>query len=74
MGIGVEDEEGRCHLSGTLGLVVAVAAHVPLTVAAHTVGIDGQQPSLEVAGGSANFAQGDLEALTVNHRSSTRRS
>ncbi len=70
MRVGVEHEEGWGDLGGAFGLVVAVAAHVPLAEAAHAMRIDGQQPGLEIARGSADLAQGDLEALTVDHGSS----
>jgi hypothetical protein len=43
---------------------------VPLAEAAHAMRIDGQQPSLEMARGPAELAQGDLEALTVQDGSS----
>ena len=60
-GIDVQDEEGLGRLDGPLPAILAVGPHVPLAVAAHAMGIDGQQPAPEVARGAADLAEGDLE-------------
>ena len=60
-GIDVQHEEGLGRLDGPLPGILTVGSHVPLAEAAHAMGIDGQQPALEMARGAADLAQGDLE-------------
>ena len=55
-------------LMGRSRLVMAVGPHVPLAEAADAMGIDGQQPALEVARGAADLAQGHLEVQAVGDR------
>ena len=64
-GVDVQDEEGLGRLDGPLPAILAVGPHVPLRVAAHAVGIDGQQPAPEVARGATDLAQGHLEVQAL---------
>ena len=48
-GIDVEREEGLSGLGGPFPVILAMEPHVPLAEAAYAMGIDGQQPALEVA-------------------------
>ena len=67
-GIDVQDEEGLGRLDGPLPGILTVGPHVPLGVAAHAMGIDGQQPAPEVARGAADLAEGDLEVEGLGDR------
>ena len=69
-GIDVQDEEGLGRLDGPLPGILTVGPHVPLGVAAHAMGIDGQQPAPEVARGAADLAEGDLEVEALGDRAS----
>jgi hypothetical protein len=68
MGVGIEGEEGLCDLDRARPLVVAVAAHLPLAVAAGAMGVDGQPISRKIAGCATDLPQGNLQPLRVCHR------
>ncbi len=68
MALGIEGKEGLGDLARFGLRALLVAAHLPLAVAAHAVGIDREQLAAEVAARAAQFAEGDLEALRLSYR------
>ena len=66
-GVGVEHEESLSGLGRPFRSSWRWSAHVALAEAAYAVGIDGQEPSLEMARGAADLAQGDLKSQAVGH-------
>jgi|SRR6266516_3959548 len=54
---------GLCHFAGFVLGAEAVATHLALAVAGHSVRVQRQQRALKMLAGSAQFAQGDLQSL-----------
>ena len=67
-GIDVECEERLGGLGGSFPIVMTVEAHMPLAEAAYAMRIDRQQPTPEMARGTADLAEGHLEAQAVGDR------
>lgn len=62
-GVGIEAEEGLDGFDGAFVRIMPVASGLAFGIAAHGVGVDGQQISGIVSAGPAQAAQGELEGL-----------
>ena len=62
-GVTIQQEKGLCHFAGFVLGAEAVATHLALAVAGHSVRVQRQQRALKMLAGSAQFAQGDLQSL-----------
>ena len=62
-GVGVEAEERLDGFDGVFVLMVTVPPGLAFGIAAHVVGVDGQQVSGIVSAGPAQAAQGELQGL-----------
>ncbi len=61
----IQQEKGLGHF-GWLGFgVEAVSAHLTLAVTGHAVRIQRQESAIEMTSGAAQFAQGDLQLLSL---------
>lgn len=67
MSIGVEAEEGLCCFDGFIFVFVSAVTHLAFTVAAHSVGVNGEDVCREMAGGVTELSKGDLELLGVEY-------
>ena len=61
MSFGVEAEEGGRDLIGAEGGVVPVTRHLALAGAGQAVRIEGEQATLDLAAGTTQAAQGELQ-------------
>lgn len=61
--IGIKDKEGLRDLGGLRIIILSMPAHLPFAVAAHAMGIDGQEVAAEMPGSASEQSQRDLKLL-----------
>ena len=64
-GVGIEAEESLAHLQGFAFGAVPALAHLSFAVTANAMRVEGEQLPCEMAIGSADTSQSDLEVLSV---------
>jgi hypothetical protein len=63
--IGIEDKEGLSDFGGLGIVLLAMSAHLPFAVAAHAMGIDGEEFAAEMPGSASELSQRDLQLLRL---------